>query len=392
MEEGAGSASWNAGVSTMQVLNTPGGSIPVAKPDIREEDIAAVASVLRSGNLAQGSITEEFEERFARYIGVRHAVAVSSGTAALHLALVASGIGPGDEVITTPFTFAATANAILFTGAVPVFVDIDAFTFNIDARLIQDAITSRTRALLPVHLYGQPCDMDTISDIAERNGLAVIEDACQAHGAEWDGKRVGSFGTGCFSFYPTKNMTTGEGGIVTTNDVRIAEHARVLRSHGQTGRYVSEHLGFNYRMSDIAAALGLCQLERLEEYTRARIANARLLTEGLARVPGLLVPQETPWVRHVFHQYTVRVIPGFPMSREELQAHLVSRGVGTAVHYPRPLHNQPYYRSLGCGKLKLPIAEQAAKEVLSLPVHPGLSRTDIGHIVATLSRLEEFHG
>ncbi|MFW6057013.1 MAG: DegT/DnrJ/EryC1/StrS family aminotransferase [Chloroflexota bacterium] len=376
----------------MQAPNTPGGSIPVAKPDIREEDIAAVASVLRSGHLAQGSITAEFEQRFAQYVGVRHAVAVSSGTAALHLALLARGIGPGDEVITTPFTFTATANAILFTGAKPVFVDIDSFTFNMDANLIEDAITSRTRALLPVHLYGQPCDMEAIPDIAERNGLAVIEDACQAHGAEWDGRRVGSFGTGCFSFYPTKNMTTGEGGIVTTNDAGIAEHVRVLRSHGQTGRYLSARLGFNYRMTDIGAALGLCQLERLEEYTGARIRNARLLTEGLARVPGLLTPQGTLRARHVFHQYTVRVIPGFPVSREKLQIHLASRGVGSAVHYPRPLHKQPYYSIPGYERLRLPIAEQTAGEVLSIPVHPGLSRSDVRHIVATLSRLEEFGG
>ena len=376
----------------MQVPNTPGGSIPVAKPDIREEDIAAVASVLRSGHLAQGSITEEFEESFARYIGVRHAVAVSSGTAALHLALLAHGIGPGDEVITTPFTFAATANAILFTGAVPVFVDIDAFTFNMDAHLVQDAITSRTRALLPVHLYGYPCDMQAISGIAERHGLAVIEDACQAHGAEWNGKRVGSFGTGSFSFYPTKNMTTGEGGMVTTNDAVVAEYTRVLRSHGQSGRYVLEHLGLNYRMTDIAAALGLRQLARLEEYTMARIANARLLTERLAHVPGLLTPQVTVRARHVYHQYTMRVIPGFPVSREELQTHLASRGVRSAVHYPHPIHQQPYYQSLGYGKLRLPVAVQAAKEVISLPVHPGLSHADIRHIVATVSQLEGFHG
>ncbi len=351
-----------------------------------------MASVLRSGRLAQGSITAEFEQCFARYVGVRHAVAVSSGTAALHLALLAHGIGPGDEVITTPFTFAATANAILFTGATPVFVDINAFTFNLDANLIQYAVTSRTRALLPVHLYGQPCDMDIISDIAERNGLAVIEDACQAHGAEWEGKRVGSFGTGCFSFYPTKNMTTGEGGIVTTDDAGIAEHVRVLRSHGQTGRYLSTHLGFNYRMTDIGAALGICQVERLEEYTRARIENAQLLTKGLACVPGLLTPREAARARHVFHQYTIRVIAGFPISREKLRAYLSSRGVETAVHYPRPLHKQSYYHGLGYGRLKLPVAEQASEEVLSLPVHPGLSSHDVRHIVSTLSRLEEFHG
>lgn len=359
--------------------------IPVAALDVRDDDIAAVAAVLKSGQLVQGPVVQQFEREFAASCSVRHAIAVNSGTAALHLALLAHGIGPGDEVVTTPFSFAATANAVLFTGARPVFADIDGATFNIDPSCVEAAITDRTRALVVVHLYGQPCDMDAITRVAAASNLALVEDACQAHAAEWCGRRVGSFGTGCFSFYPTKNMTTGEGGIITTNDPAIAERAFVLRSHGQTARYVSEHLGFNYRMTDIAAALGLRQLRRLEACTESRIGNARMLTEGLSNSRGLVPPHIAPGVRHVFHQYTIRVTRQFPLSRDRLQARLAKSGVGSAVHYPRPIHRQPYYREHGYAGVRLPVAEDAAGEVLSLPVHPKLTREDIARIVAAVA-------
>jgi perosamine synthetase len=360
-------------------------AIPVAAPDIREGDIAAVAAVLRTGQLAQGPLVERFEGEFAAYCGSRYAVAANSGTAALHLALLAHGVGPGDEVITTSFSFVATANAILLTGARPVFVDIDPDTFNIDAAAIGPAVTGRTRALVVVHLYGRPCDMDAVTRIAAAHNLALIEDACQAHGAQWRGHRVGSFGCGCFSFYPTKNMTTGEGGMVTTDDAAVAERVAVLRSHGQTGRYLSEHLGFNYRMTDSAAALGLKQLERLEAYTEARIENARRLSEGLSGIPGLVTPSAPPAMRHVFHQYTVRVTPAFALSRDALQGRLAAEGIGSSVHYPRPIHTQPYYRSLGYDAVSLPAAERAAAEVLSLPVHPKVGPGDVRRIVSAVA-------
>ncbi|MBM4431649.1 MAG: DegT/DnrJ/EryC1/StrS family aminotransferase, partial [Chloroflexi bacterium] len=249
--------------------------IPIARPVIGEEEKQAVLAVLESGMLAQGQQVRAFEEAFAEYCGVKYAVATSSGTTALHTALLAHGVGPGDEVITTPFTFIASANSILFTGARPVFVDIEEDSYNINPTLIEEKITSRTKAILPVHLYGNPCDLEAIMTIADRHGLIVIEDACQAHGASVHGKKVGSFSTGCFSFYPTKNITTAEGGMITTDDDAVAERARLIRQHGMRKRYYHEVLGYNFRLTDIQAAIGLAQLGKLPEWTAKRIANAR---------------------------------------------------------------------------------------------------------------------
>jgi dTDP-4-amino-4,6-dideoxygalactose transaminase len=353
--------------------------IPVARPILGEEEIEAVAAVLRSGNLVQGRLVEQFERQFSEIVGVKHAVAVSTGTAALHVALLAHGVGPGDEVITTPFTFVATANAVLFTGARPVFVDICEDTFNIDPALIEAKVTPRTKAVLPVHLYGHPADMPAIGEVAGKHGLAIVEDAAQAHGAAIGDRKVGSFGTACFSFYATKNVTTAEGGIVTTNDDRIAERLRLLRSHGQRERYRHEILGYNYRLTDLQAAIGLVQLQRLEGFTRKRIANADYLS---TRLHNVITPQTRPGNRHVFHQYTVRVLSG----RDDAVQFLSTAGVGTGVHYPLPVHRQPLYLDLGYREC-LPTAERACREVLSLPVHPSLSEQDLEAIVHWVSRL-----
>jgi len=351
--------------------------IPIAKPQLGEEEKAAVMAVLDSGMLAQGRRVAEFEARFAELCGVRHAVAAASGTAALWLALLAHGIGPGDEVITTPFSFIASSNCALYVGARPVFVDIEPDTCLMDAAAIEARITERTRAILPVHLYGQSCDMAAIMEIAGRHNLVVVEDACQAHGATFEGQPMGSFGTGCFSFYPTKNMTTGEGGIVTTDDDALAERLRLLRNHGQSQRYQHDILGYHFRTTDIQAAIGLAQLGKLAAWNERRIANARYLSE---RLQGVRVPVVRPGRRHVFHQYTIRVSG----DRQPLQDHLWEQGVGTAVHYPRLIPHQPFYRSLGYDDV-LPQAEAASRQVLSLPVHPALSWFDLDRVVAAVN-------
>lgn len=353
--------------------------IPIAQPLVGEEEKQAVWEVLSSGQLAQGAKVRELEAQFAAYCGVKHAVATSNGTTALQIAALACGIGPGDEIITTPFTFVASANVALYVGARPVFVDIEPDTFNIDTSQIEARITPRTRAILPVHLYGQPANLDALVDICQRHNLWLIEDACQAHGATWRGQRVGSFGVGCFSFYPTKNMTTAEGGILTTNDDAIATRARMLREHGGRVRYQHEILGYNFRMTEVHAAIGVAQMGKLEGWTARRIANAHRLTQGITSV-------QTPYVRpeagHVFHQYTVRI----PHDRDGAMARLRERGVGTGIHYPTPVHHQPLYRDLGYTD-RLPHAEQASREVLCLPVHPGLSETDLATIIHEVNHL-----
>jgi perosamine synthetase len=352
-------------------------AISVAKPLIGDEEIAAVTAVLRSGHLVQGEVTARLEARFAEMTGARHAIAVANGTAALHLAMLAHHIGPGDEVITSPFTFIASANAVLYTGARPVFVDIRPDTFNINPELIEAKITPRTKAILPIHLYGQMAEMSAINEIADRHNLAVIEDAAQAHGAAIDGQQAGTYGTGCFSFYATKNMTTGEGGIITTNDDAIADCLRLLRQHGARERYRHDVLGYNYRLTDIQAAIGLVQMDHLDQWTQRRIAYAAYLSD---RLHGVNVPTVLPNYRHVFHQYTVRV----PHARDVLARRLAERGVGTGIHYPIPVHLQPLYRGLGYTD-QLPCAEQASREVLSLPIHPGLTYHDLDIIAEYVS-------
>jgi perosamine synthetase len=353
--------------------------IPISKPLIGKEEIEAVIGVLESGQLAQGPRVAQFEEHFAAFCGVNHAIATSSGTTALVAALLAHGIGPGDEVITTPFTFVASANSILATGAKPVFADIDEGSYNIDPDLVAAKITSRTKAILPVHLYGYPCDMDAIMQIAESHGLAVIEDACQAHGAAIRGQKVGSFGTGCFSFYPSKNMTTAEGGMITTDDDEIAERTRLIRNHGQSETYHHVAPGYNFRMTELQAALGLVQLDRLPDWTRKRIENASYLSERLSNVA---TPQVSEGYLHVYHQYTVRL----ERDRAGALERLAEAGIGARVYYPLPVHKQPFYRRLGFED-SLPVAERMSDQVLSLPVHPSLTEEELDTIASEVARL-----
>lgn len=359
--------------------------INIASPQIDKEEIKAVTEVLKSGMLAQGPKVLEFEEKFARFCNVKYAIATSSGTTALEVALRAHNIGPGDEVITTPFTFIASANSILYTGAKPVFVDIDE-TFNLNPDLIEKAITKKTKAILPVHLYGNPCNMTKIMSIARRHKLAVIEDACQAHGAEWRAKKVGSFGTGAFSLYPTKNMTTGEGGMITTNSKEIYEKANLLRAHGSKIKYYHDILGYNYRMTDISGAIGIEQLKKLPKFNALRQKNAKYLNKHLSKITGLIVPEAMKDVKHVYHQYTILITPEFPIKRDEVLAKLTQAGIGTAVFYPLPINEQKVYQKLGY-KANTPIAEMVSKEVLSLPVHPGLQQSDLAYIIKTFQKI-----
>jgi dTDP-4-amino-4,6-dideoxygalactose transaminase len=358
--------------------------IPIAKPLLGQEEIDGVADVIRSGIVAEGPRTKEFEDAFKEYVGAGHAIAVSSGTAALHVALLAKGIGMGDEVITTPFTFIATANSVLYTGAKPVFADIEPDTFNIDPEDIKRKITKRTKAIIPVDLYGHPAEMKAIMEIAEDKGLAVIEDACQAHGAKYDGKAAGSFDIGCFSFYPTKNMTTGEGGIITCNDPAVAEKARMIKSHGSKIRYYHDMIGFNLRMTDLGAAIGLAQLKKVEAFNQKRIENSALMSEKLKGVRGIVTPVVRHGCRHVFHQYTIRVTDGFPTDRDGLSKVLNAASIGNSVFYPVPIHMQKLYKELGYDESH-PVAERAAREVMSLPVHPSITKEDI-EIIANAIR------
>ncbi|MBS2966053.1 DegT/DnrJ/EryC1/StrS family aminotransferase [Actinocrinis puniceicyclus] len=365
---------------------TPGGGaagdfIPAAKPVIGEEEIEAAVRVLRSGNVVQGPQVAAFEDEFAALVAGRHCVAVNSGTSALLLALAGLGIGTGDEVIVPSFTFAATANAVRLTGATPVFADIDPATFCLDPAAVSALIGPRTAAIMPVHLYGHPADMRALGGLATRHGLAVVEDAAQAHGARLDGTPVGGFGdAACFSFYPTKNMHALEGGMVATADAELARRIRLLRNQGMERRYANELVGYNLRLTDVAAAIGRVQLGRLPGWNERRRANAAKLDAGLAGVPGLGIAAAAPDVVHVYHQYTVRVAGG---RRDALQAFLTEQGIGCAVYYPTPVHLLPPFVAAGAD-LALPETQRAAAEVLSLPVHPSLSDADVDRITAAV--------
>ncbi len=337
--------------------------------------------MLRSGRLRAGRVVEDFEARFARAVGARFAVAVSSGTAALHLAYQAL-LKPGDEVIVPDFTFVATASMALAVGARPVFADVDPETFTLDVADAERRITRRTRALVPVHLYGHPAEIGRLACLARRHRLRIIWDAAQAHGAQYRGRDVGSFPhVVCYSFYPTKNLTTAEGGMLTTSNAALAAGLRLARSHGEGSRYFHTRLGFNFRMTDVAAALGREQLRKLGSVLRARRRNAAILARGLGAIPGLGVPQVAPRVQHAFNLFTIRVRPEtLGMSRDDLQKALAEQGIETAVHYPRALHQQPLFRGSGSDH-DCPVSAALANTVLSLPVHPDLSLEDLQHII-----------
>lgn len=360
--------------------------IQISRPTIGDAEQLAVSRVLASGVLAQGPQVAAFEQEFARYIGVEHAIATSSGTSALHAVLLALGVGPGDEVITSPFTFIASVNSILYAGATPVFADIGE-DFNIDPALIAPLITARTRAIMPVHLYGQVASMREIMRIAHDHDLLVVEDACQAHGAKLEGRAAGSFSVGCFSFYATKNMTTGEGGAITTNDGDLTERCRMIINHGMRRRYHHEILGYNYRMTDLAAAIGREQLKCLDQSNSRRVENAASYNKLLAGCPGLILPAVGPNREHVYHQYTVRITPQFGRTRDEVADLLKAEGVATGIYYPVPAHLQASIQSLGLKGGRLPVAEQMATEVLSLPVHPSLADGDVAFVASKLLSL-----
>ncbi len=355
--------------------------IPIAKPQIGKDEERAIMEVIASGQLVQGPKVREFEERFAETCGVNYAVATSSGTTALQIALLAHQIGPSDEVITSPFSFIASANCALYVGAHPVFADIEPDYFTLDPDKIEEKITSRTKAIIPIHLYGQACDMDRITAVAQKHNLAIIEDACQAHGATYKGKSIGSFGTACFSFYATKNITTIEGGMILTNESQIAETARMIRNHGSPRTYEHVMLGYNMRMTDLSAAIGLVQLRRLKEWNQIRRANAAYLTSNLSKINGVSTPKVRDQSEHVYHQYTIRIA-----DRDACAKKLREKGVGVGIHYPVPIHRQPLYQELGYTDI-IPNAEAASREVLSLPVHPSLTQEDLDTIIQAVADL-----
>lgn len=381
--------------------------IKVATPIVGEEEIQAVAEVLRSGRYVQGPTVKEFEETFARYVGTKHAVATNSGTAAIHVSLATAGIGPGDEVIVPPLTFFATVEAVLHQNAIPIFADIDPEIYNLDPDDVARHITDKTKAIIPVHLYGHPAEMDPIMDLAKDHNLKVIEDCAQAHGAEYKGKKVGSFGhMGCWSFYATKNMTTGEGGIITTDDDKVAEIARAIRSHGMTGRDDHAFLGYNYRMDEMRAAIGIVQLAKLDKLNAVRSKNSLYLIEHLKDVEWLIPPTIKPYVKHAFFWCPFRVDEeNLGMDTSQLIKILREKGVEVRHRYYEPLYRQevlvkkqtyshhcpfncPYYnRNIDYMKVYLPNVEKIAGKMIGLPNHPALTKEELDKVTSVVKSI-----
>jgi dTDP-4-amino-4,6-dideoxygalactose transaminase len=347
---------------------------------LRAELDAAIAKTIDNCSFCLGPDVVQFEKDFAKYCGATHCVAFNSGTSALHVALLLLNIGVGDEVISTPFTFVATSWAISYVGARPVYVDIDDTTFNLDPKLIEKAISPRTKAIMPVHLYGQPFDLDPISEICRHNKLPLVEDSAQAHGAKYKGRTIGTFGEiSCFSFYPGKNLGAfGEGGALVTNNADFAARARSLREHGSTVRYYHDEVGYNYRMEGIQGAVLGIKLKHLNEWTQGRQRVARRYAQLLAATP-LQLPQQPGFAESVWHLYVVR-----HPRRDELKAHLDAHGVGCALHYPLPLHLQKCYANLGYRAGDFPVAEKAARECLSLPIYPELTDAQVDRVAAVV--------
>jgi perosamine synthetase len=365
--------------------------IPINLPKIGEEEVEAVVKVLRSGiltsGLGAGPAVTQFEKKFAEFACVKHAIAVNTGTAALHSAIVAAGVKQGDEVILPSFTFVATAEAVVMAGGKPVFTDVDPETYNISPAEIKKSITKKTKAIIPVDLYGFSAEIKPISEIAAKHGLAVVEDAAQAHGATYDGKPAGVFAdAACWSLYASKNMTTGEGGVITTDSDEMAETLRLIRTHGEKAKYASLMLGYNYRMSEIQAAIGLVQLEKLPAFVAKRRENAKRLTRLLAKTDRLQLPEETKDRQHSWYLYTVRLKNATENERNKIVEELRRKDIGAEVYYSNPVHLMPYYRERFGGR-KLPETEKAAKQVFSLPIHPGVTEAQVDYIGKTLLNL-----
>jgi perosamine synthetase len=360
--------------------------ITIAEPAISEKEIEAVAAVMRSKRIVQGRKVEEFESAIAHYCGTKYAVALSSGTTALHVALASLGISAGDEVITTPFTFVSSANAILMQGARVVFADVSEKDSNIDPEKIKEKLTNKTKAIVPVDLYGKMYDYNAISNIVESKDIRIIEDACQAMGASIKGKKAGTFGDcGVFSLYATKNITASEGGILVTDDKEAYEHAKRLRNHGQSDQYEYIELGYNYRMTDIEAAIALVQLSRIDELYEKRKQNALQYNKGLENIDGIKFPVVEPSEVHAFNQYTILITDDFPKSRNELKNALREKGILCGVYYPKPLHMHKHFMSMSYKEGDFPIAEKLSREVLSLPVHPGVTKKDVESVIQAIT-------
>lgn len=359
--------------------------IPITRVQFGPEEERLVLEVLRSGSIAQGPKVKELEDEFGAMFGLGNVVAVNNGTTALVAALQVLDLEPGDEVVTSPFTFVATLNAILEAGATAVFADIREDDFNIDPASAADRVTDRTRVLMPVHLYGQTADMDPLLELAGDRGLALVEDSAQAHGASYRGRYAGSFGIGCFSLYATKNLTTGEGGFITTSDDGVADRLRVLRNQGMRARYMYEVAGHNYRLTDLQAAVGIPQLQRYAATVEARRRNAERLTEGLDGVPGVIVPRQLEGREHVWHQFTLRITAEARVGRDEFVERLAEHGVGSGVYYPRLVTDYDVYRQHPrVVPSEVPVAERIAREAVSIPVHHHLDEAEVAHIVSTV--------
>lgn len=356
--------------------------IPQVKVHVDDEIKQDVLKVLDSGNYVLGENVKAFEEEFAKHHSTKYAVSVNSGTSALLLSLMALGVGKGDEVIMPSFSFIATATPAVFLGAKPVFVDIETDTYTIDVDCLRDEITKRTKAIIPVHLYGHPCDMDIIRAHASEYGVPIVEDACQAHSSEYKGQKVGSIGDlGCFSFYPSKNMTVcGDGGMITTNNKELADRINMLRNCGRIEKYRHEFLSLNFRMSEISAAIGRQQLRHLDAWTKRRRMIAKFYNKTFEDIEEIQTPIEEKWARHVYHVYTIRVD-----ERDKLSEYLGKCGIATNIHYPIPIHKQPCMRNV-VGDVKLPVTEVCADRVLSLPMHPHLENGELYYFSDALRR------
>jgi perosamine synthetase len=362
--------------------------IPITRVQFGTEEEEQVLDVLRSGSIAQGPKVKQLEDEFAAIFGLDHVIAVNNGTTALVAALEALDLQPGDEVLTTPFTFVATLNAILEAGAIATFADIREDDFNIDPDSVRDRITDRTKVLAPVHLYGQMADMGPIEELAQARGLRILEDAAQSHGATYHGRPAGSYGLGTFSLYATKNLTTGEGGLIATDDAALADRLRVLRNQGMRARYEYVMAGHNYRMTDLQAAVGIPQLARYSTLVETRRRNAARLSEGLGDAPGIVLPRELPGREHVWHQYTIRVTAAARVTRDEFVEQLTSRGVGSGVYYPRLVTDYDAYRTHPrVSDAETPVASRIASEVVSLPVHHHLTDQELETVVSAVREI-----